>query len=339
MSLSDRFVFAIGVIVANVPEGLLPDGDALAGARDAADGAAQRARAPPVGRRDARLDHGDLHRQDRDADREPDDRAPGLDAERRAGGRAAPGYAPDGRLHGDRRGRVDPAALAELCPRRRAVQRRVPGAHRRALGRHRRPDRGRPADARRARPGSTPSSEAHRYPRRAELPFDSAPQADDDGARGAGRPHRLRQGRAVRRSSPCTTPRRTCAPARARGRRRDGAAVAARARCRAAGPAARADACAPTSVERELELLGLVGMHDPPRPEVADGHRSAAGARASACSWSPATTASRPRRSRSAIGLVAGRATIIDGRRARPARRRATCCDGAATRRTCSSRA
>ncbi len=72
LSVSDSVVFAIGLIVGNVPEGLLPVITlALAvGVR----GLVRRGRggeAPQRGR-DARLDRRHLHRQDRDADREPD---------------------------------------------------------------------------------------------------------------------------------------------------------------------------------------------------------------------------------------------------------------------------
>ena len=67
----ENLLFAIGIIVANVPEGLLPTVTlslAMATQRMAQ---AQRAGAPPAGGGDAGLDHGDLLRQDRHADAEP----------------------------------------------------------------------------------------------------------------------------------------------------------------------------------------------------------------------------------------------------------------------------
>ncbi len=69
----EDFIFAIGIIVAMVPEGLLPTltlALVLATQRMAKRNVL--IRYLPVGR-NARLDHGDLHRQDRHADPEPDD--------------------------------------------------------------------------------------------------------------------------------------------------------------------------------------------------------------------------------------------------------------------------
>jgi hypothetical protein len=71
-------MFAIGIIVANVPEGLLPTVTlALAMASHAAGAEERSDQAPRVGR-GAGLDHRDLHRQDRHVDREPHDGAPAL---------------------------------------------------------------------------------------------------------------------------------------------------------------------------------------------------------------------------------------------------------------------
>ena len=84
LPLRDSFTFAIGLIVANVPEGLLPTITlSLAVGRRGA-GAARRARQAPLGDRDARIDHHHLHGQDRHADREPHASGPDLDAARRA---------------------------------------------------------------------------------------------------------------------------------------------------------------------------------------------------------------------------------------------------------------
>ena len=80
LSLAAAVSFAIGLLVANVPEGLLPTITlALAvGVRRA--GPARRPGQAAVRGGDARVHHGHLHRQDRHADREPDARHHGLDA-------------------------------------------------------------------------------------------------------------------------------------------------------------------------------------------------------------------------------------------------------------------
>ena len=83
LPLKDAFSFAIGLIVANVPEGLLPT-ITLALAVGVADLARRGALVKRLSRGgDARLDDGHLHRQDRHADREPDARGARLDAARR----------------------------------------------------------------------------------------------------------------------------------------------------------------------------------------------------------------------------------------------------------------
>ena len=103
--------------------------DDRAGGGHAAHGRARRDRPPALGRRDARLDDGDLHRQDRHADEERDDgRAPCGCPDGREIAVSGIGYAPDGELlaggrrwrHARRR-RPGPARTA-AC--RRAVQRR-----------------------------------------------------------------------------------------------------------------------------------------------------------------------------------------------------------------------
>ncbi len=84
-----RVVFAIGLIVGNVPEGLLPVITlALAVGVRGLVRAGRRGQAAQRGR-DARLDRRHLHRQDRHADREPDAGDAGLDRRARArpGGR------------------------------------------------------------------------------------------------------------------------------------------------------------------------------------------------------------------------------------------------------------
>ena len=69
LSLAAAVTFAIGLLVANVPEGLLPTITlSLAGGGAAHGGPARAGQAADRGR-DARLDRRDLHRQDRHADR------------------------------------------------------------------------------------------------------------------------------------------------------------------------------------------------------------------------------------------------------------------------------
>lgn len=82
LSLGDTLNFTIGLLVANVPEGLLPTITlALAG------GSSARPRGrrgqTPLGGGDTRIDERDLHRQDGDVDAQPDARRPGV--ERRTG--------------------------------------------------------------------------------------------------------------------------------------------------------------------------------------------------------------------------------------------------------------
>ena len=65
LTLRNGAIFAIGIVLANVPEGSAPHDDS--GARDggAADGRAQRHREASVVGGDPRIVHGDLHGQDR----------------------------------------------------------------------------------------------------------------------------------------------------------------------------------------------------------------------------------------------------------------------------------
>ena len=68
LSLAAAVTFAIGLLVANVPEGLADDHPVAGGRGPACGGSARTGKAPDRGG-DARLDRRDLHRQDRDADR------------------------------------------------------------------------------------------------------------------------------------------------------------------------------------------------------------------------------------------------------------------------------
>ncbi len=71
LSTSVSLVFAIGIIVANVPEGLLPTVTLAMAMAARRMGRRQHAGASPAQRRDAWLRIGHLHRQDRHADAEP----------------------------------------------------------------------------------------------------------------------------------------------------------------------------------------------------------------------------------------------------------------------------
>jgi magnesium-transporting ATPase (P-type) len=79
LPITDGFLFAVGVTVALVPEGLLPTVTLPGPRRTAARAAARAGPASGVGG-DTRLDHLHLHRQDRHAHAEPDGRGGGLDA-------------------------------------------------------------------------------------------------------------------------------------------------------------------------------------------------------------------------------------------------------------------
>ena len=97
-AIFDVLILGVALAVAAVPEGLAGGRDGGAVARRAAHGQAQRHRAPPRRRRDARLGERHRLRQDRHAHQERDDGARGRHGERacqlrrhglRAGGRRA----------------------------------------------------------------------------------------------------------------------------------------------------------------------------------------------------------------------------------------------------------
>ena len=119
---TDAFSFAIGLIVANVPEGLLPTITLALAVGVARPRAPRRARQAAERGRDARLDDRHLHRQDRHADREPDARGPRLDAARRARPRGTRSTSTrrsrPTRCSGSSAARSRPASTAELARER-----------------------------------------------------------------------------------------------------------------------------------------------------------------------------------------------------------------------------
>ena len=64
-------------------------------------------------------------------------------------------------------------------------------------------------------------------------------------------------------------------------------------------------------LERDLTYVGILGLVDPPRAEVAEAHRGVPRAPASRSRWSPATTRSRPAPSATQIGLLDEDATAV----------------------------
>ena len=156
--------------------------------------------------------------------------------------------------------------------------------------------------------GLDPTTESHRYPRRGELPFDSARKRmttvhDTPGGRVAyvkGAPS------AVLPLTVLDDRGRTAAMAAADALARDSLRVLAVAR-RSAG-----DDAPSAETEQQLELLGLVGMHDPPRPEVADAVRRCrtAGIQVIMVTGDHGITAEAIARR---IGLVEGAAAILEG--------------------------
>ena len=98
------------------PRGAPADDHALARCRRRGPRPAWRARQAAVRDRDARLDHGHLHRQDRDADREPHAGRADLDAARRARPR-------ERRRRSRRRAGRTPCSASSVAPSRRAARR------------------------------------------------------------------------------------------------------------------------------------------------------------------------------------------------------------------------
>ena len=114
-----------------VPEGLLPTVTPVARDGRAAHGRAPRAHQEALVGRDARLHHGDLHRQDRHAHQERDDRPRDLGRRASTSRSRASATRPTGDVHARRRGarRADAAqGAADPRARRGALQQRA--AHR-----------------------------------------------------------------------------------------------------------------------------------------------------------------------------------------------------------------
>jgi calcium-translocating P-type ATPase len=307
MSMNDRFVFAIGVIVANVPEGLLPTVTlslALATQRMARRNAIVR-RLSSV----ETLGATDVICTDKTGTLTANEmtvrriwmQAGELDVE-------GTGYAPAGRIV-VRSGQRDAALLEELARacalcNDATLEQRDDAWH--VIGD---PTEGALLTlARKA--GLDPLREAHARPRRWEAPFDSTRKRmttvhDAPGGTVAyvkGAPSALIARTLLDESA------RAEALAAAERLAGDSLRVLAVAR-RAALPAGPPTAA---GIERELEFLGLVGMHDPPRPEVAAAIRDCrrAGIAVIMVTGDHGLTAEAIARR---IGLIGGPATILEG--------------------------
>ncbi len=306
MGVTERFVFAIGVIVANVPEGLLPTVTlSLALATE------RMARRNAIVRRLSSVEAlgattvictdktGTLTANEMTV-RRIWIAGTGLEV-------TGAGYAPQGIVEtvGDQ---PDPAALAELARAGALCNDATLEA-----GRGRWTIIGDPTEAALLtlahKVGLDPAAEANRYPRRRELPFDSARKrmttvhASPNGltAYVKGAP-----GTVIPRTTLDDAGRRAVL-AEADGMARDSLRVLAIARRTGIRPTDDGD-----ELERELELLGLVGMHDPPRPEVAEAisRCRGAGIRVVMVTGDHGLTAEAIARR---IGLIEGRAAILDG--------------------------
>ena len=228
LPLGDAVVFAIGLLVANVPEGLLPTITlALAvGVRRLA--RAARARQAAERGRDARLDHGHLHRQDRDADGEPHAASRSARGRRPAGAQAGP-------VPRARAGRA--AAACNSAGRLRRPSRRRPDGDRRSWRRPRRSARTStppPRRARRVRAASTSIracklmttvDDVRGRPRWSTSR--ARPTSCSSAARRSWTPRRRRSRRGARRLARVPTARgaRACASSPSRGARCDRRAV------------------------------------------------------------------------------------------------------------------
>jgi len=307
MGLEERFVFAIGVTVANVPEGLLPTVTlslALATQRMARRNALVR-RLSSV----ETLGETSVICTDKTGTLTENEltvvRVWTPDGDYEVEGA---GYEPFGRFR--REGRVaHPGAIAELLRAGLLCNdsRLLPGPAGWAI-------RGDPTEGALvvlAEKGALRhEQETAHLPRIAEFPFDSRRRrmttvhlsGEERVAYVKGAPEE------VLRLSALSSEQRRAAEAAAEAMEREALRVLALARRLLPGE----EPLVPQAVERELELLGLVGMLDPPRPEVADAvvrcHR--AGIRVVMVTGDAAATAEAIARK---IGLVRRRAHVITG--------------------------
>jgi magnesium-transporting ATPase (P-type) len=307
MSLSDRFIFAVGVIVANVPEGLLPTVTlslALATQRMAKRNAIVR-RLSSVETLGATTVICTDKTGTLTANEMTVRRAWTLEADLEVDGA---GYAPIGEVTA-RRGRLDREALEELA---RAgglcndASLEAEGGRWQLIGD---PTEGALLTFAH-KVGLDPTTESHRYPRRAEAPFDSSRKRMTT-------LHEAPEGlTAYVKGAPSAIVGRTTLDEGARGRVLAVADGLARESLRVLAIARRtqcpADMTAEEAEAGQLEFLGLVGMHDPPRPEVAEAVRNCRGAgiRVVMVTGDHGLTAEAIAKR---IGLVSGRAAILDG--------------------------
>jgi len=307
MSLNDRFVFAIGVIVALVPEGLLPTVTlslALATQRMARRNAIVR-RLSSV----ETLGATNVICTDKTGTLTANQMTvrriwmPGVEL-----AVDGVGYAPAGAVRATE-GTPDQSAVEEIA--RAGVLCNDSSLEEREDGWH---VIGDPTEgalltlARKA--GLDPAREACRLPRRAEIPFDSARKrmtTVHDTPKGLTAYVKGAPGLLISRST-LDERGRTDALAAAETLARDSLrvlAIARRAGC-------EASEVSTGEVEQRLELLGLVGMHDPPRPEVADAVRSCrkAGIKVIMVTGDHGITAEAIAQR---IGLIEGPARILEG--------------------------
>jgi potassium/sodium efflux P-type ATPase len=307
MGLSDRFVFAIGVIVALVPEGLLPTVTlalALATQRMARRNAIVR-RLSSV----ETLGATNVICTDKTGTLTANQMTvrriwmPG--AELAVDG---VGYAPAGAVRA-REGTPDQSAVEEiaragaLC-NDASLEEREDGWH--VIGD---PTEGALLTLAR-KVGLDPVREAHRLPRRAEIPFDSARKrmtTVHDTPKGLTAYVKGAPGLLISRST-LDERGRAEALAAAETLARDSLRVLAIAR----RTGCEAGEVSTGEVEQRLELLGLVGMHDPPRPEVADAVRRCrkAGIKVIMVTGDYGITAEAIAQR---IGLIEGSARILEG--------------------------
>jgi magnesium-transporting ATPase (P-type) len=307
MSLDDRFVFAIGVIVALVPEGLLPTVTlslALATQRMARRNAIVR-RLSSV----ETLGATNVICTDKTGTLTANQMTvrriwmPGVEL-----AVDGVGYAPAGVVR-TQQGTLDQSAVEELARagalcNDASLEEREDGWH--VIGD---PTEGALLTLAR-KIGLDPAREAYRLPRRAEIPFDSARKrmtTVHDTPKGPTAYVKGAPGLLISRST-LDERGRAEALAAAETLARDSLRVLAIAR----RTGCEAGEVSTGEVEQRLELLGLVGMHDPPRPEVADAVRSCrkAGIRVIMVTGDYGITAEAVARR---IGLIEGSARILEG--------------------------